>query len=336
MKSLTVIHICFFLFLAAMPSIAQPVVKMDPFALLETLTPPPANAATARSRACINSTAPNTSHFYQPWNARVEKVGQAIQAAQIQFYKENPMGVRQPVQPASSITPQQESAMNAATNKLAQKMLADPALAQKIMAMSEAEQHAYIAKLLAEEGVVPVAGVSNSTYTGPGGLDIDWVELYQNIVQPAMDMSRWDAHHAMAQKYETLHQAVNEQANADIQKLPLIEMGEYGRDHDPEKVKAIQLSALGKHRELATAMLKEALPIFEQLIKDFRTRVQPFQEALKARNFGEGYDFGIHYKTALDTQMAIVMELMSFSKYATDLTDTAARWEAEGLAAKKK
>lgn len=326
MKSLTVIYLSFFLLLATVPSMAQPVVKMDPFALLETLTPPPTSAAMAHSRAFINSTAPNTNYFYQPWNARVEKIGQTIQAAQMQFYKENPMGVRQPAQPVSSATPQQESAINSASNKLAQKMLADPALAQKIMAMSEAEQHAYIAKLLAEEGVVPVAGVSNSSYTGPGGLDIDWVELHQNIMQPAMDMSRWDAHHAMTQKYENLRQAVNEQASADIKKLPLIEMGEYGRDHDPEKVKAIQLRASAQHRELATAMLKEALPLFEEMVKDFRTRIQPFQEALKARNFGEGYDFGIHYKLVLDTQMAVVMELLSLSKYAADLTDDAARW----------
>ncbi len=326
MKSLTVIYSSFFLLLAAVPSIAQPVVKTDPSALLETLTAPPTTAATARSRAFINGTVPNTSFFYQPWNARVEKVGQAIQAAQIQFYKENPMGVPQPAQPVSNVTPQQESAINSASNKLAQKMLADPALAQKIMAMSEAEQHAYLAKLLAEEGVTPVTGVSNSNYTGPGGLDIDWVELYQNIVQPAMDQSRWDAHNAMAQKYENLHQAVNDQADADIQKLPLIQMGEYGRDHDPEKVKAIQLRAQEKHRELATAMLKEALPIFEKMVKEFRARIQPFQDALKARKFGEGYDFGIHYKLALDTQMAIVMELLSLSKYAADLTDEAAKW----------
>ncbi|NUO03429.1 MAG: hypothetical protein HUU01_22685 [Saprospiraceae bacterium] len=206
-------------------------------------------------------------------------------------------------------------------------MLADPALAQKIMAMSEAEQHAYIAKLLAEEGVVPVAGTSNSTYTGPGGLDIDWVELNQNIMQPAMDLSRWDAHHAMVQKYENLHQAVNEKTDADIKKLPLIEMGEYGRDHDPEKVKTIQLRALEEHRALATAMLKEALPVFEQLKKDYRARVQPFQEALKARNFGEGYDFGIHYKLVLDTQMALVLELMHLSQYVANLTDAAAGWE---------
>ncbi|MFM9951025.1 MAG: hypothetical protein ACKV1O_24025 [Saprospiraceae bacterium] len=328
MKSLTVIYSSFFLFLAVMPSIAQPVIKMDPFALLETLTPPPTNAATARSRAFINGTTPNASLFYQPWNTRVEKVGQAIQAAQMQFYKENPMGVHQPAQPVSHATPQQESAMNSATNKLAQKMLADPALAQKIMAMSEAEQHAYIAKLLAEEGVVPVAGVSNSSYTGPGGLDINWVELHQNIVQPAMDLSRWDAHNAMAQKYDNMHQAVNDQANADVQKLPLIEMGEYGRDHDPEKVKAIQLRASSQHRELATAKLKEALPLFEGMVKEFRARIQPFQEALKARKFGDGYDFGIHYKLVLDTQMAVVMELLSLSKYAADLTDDAARWES--------
>jgi len=327
MKSLTVIYLSFFLLVAAMPSTAQPVVKTDPFALLEILTPPPTDASTAHTRAFSDGGAgPNASHFYQPWNARVEKVGQAIQAAQIQFYKENPMGVRQPAQPVSKATPQQESAINSASNKLAQKMLADPALAQKIMAMSEAEQHAYIAKLLAAEGVVPVAGVSNSSYAGPGGLDTDWVELHQNIMQPAMDLSRWDAHKAMSMKYENLHQAVNDKAYADIQKLPLIEMGEYGRDHDPEKVKAIELRALGQHRELATAMLKEALPIFEELCRDYRARVQPFQEALKARKFGEGYDFGIHYKLVLDTQMAVVLELINLSKYAADVTDDAAKW----------
>lgn len=324
-----------FYFLAAVPALAQPVVKTDPAALLNQLTSPPATAQIAYQRACPDGDSrPNAALFYKSWNEQIEKAGKEVQMLLMQSYSKNPMGTPTAAKTPGRAPSQQEAGIHSAANDLAQRMLADPELAQKIQAMSEKERHAYIAKLLSEKGISPASGTPNSTYAAPAGIDENWIELFNQISQKAMDQQRWDAHFAMEAKYEALHQAVRDRAEADIKKLPLIEMGEYGRDRDPEKVKAIHVRSIGEHRDLATAMLKDAAVIFEQLRGEVLASMQPFQEALKARNFGEGYDFGVQYQAALNTQMLIFQELGTLSKYAADITDNAARWEAEWRSAK--
>lgn len=309
-------------------SSAQPVGKTDAVALLNELAAPPVTIADAYQRAYPNgATSANAVQYYQSWTTKVENANRETQELLQAFYKKYPTGIRPQAQPVSRVTPQQESAMNAATSELAQKMLNDPAFAQKFMQMSEQEQHAYMAKLLAEKGIKPVNGTPNSDVKPPAGTDIEWVTFCTDYTQAAMSMARWEAQTALQQKYEAQHQQVRDWAEVEIKKLPLIEMGEYGRDHDPEKVKAIQRQALVKHRDVAEAMLKEAATLFAQFRQETKQRMTPLNDALKGVNYGATYDFGINYTTVLSTQAMMFGEVHNTMTNEAEIINECARWE---------
>ena len=240
-----------------------------------------------------------------------------------------PTGVRPVAQPVSTASPQQHVAMDAATSELAQKMLNDPAFAQKFMQMSEQEQHAYIAKLLADKGIKPVNGTPNVNTAPIPGTDIEWGTFCSDYTMAAMDMSRWDTQNALQQKYQAQHDEVQVWASAEIKKLPMISFGEYGHDHDPEQVKAIQKQALVKHRDVAEAMLKEAAPMFAQFRQAAQQRISPLNEAINGVNYGATYDFGLNYTTVLGAQAMMLGELDALLKNEVNIIEECARWEYE-------
>jgi Tat protein secretion system quality control protein TatD with DNase activity len=198
--------------------------------------------------------------------------------------------------------------MDAATSELAQKMLTDPAFAQKFSQMSEKEQHAYIAGLLAEKGIKPANGTPNVNTTPIPGTDVEWAALCSDYMQTAIDISRWEKQTALQQHYEHKHQEVRDWTEAAIKKLPMYAFGEYGHDHDPEQVKAVQKEALAKHRDLAAAMWQELRPMLLEFRQEAKQRVTPLNDALKKVRFGAGYDFGIHYTTVLGAQSMMIQE----------------------------
>ncbi|GAB4489954.1 MAG: hypothetical protein OHK0019_08230 [Saprospiraceae bacterium] len=307
---------------------AQPVVKTDIAALLNELAAPPTTTADAFARAYSNgATFPDASQYYKSWTNKVERAGLENQSLQKDFYTKYPTGIRPVAQPVSRATPQQQSSMDAATSELAQKMLNDPAFAQKFMQMSEQEQHAYIAKLLADKGIKPVEGTPNTNDAPIPGTDMDWAGFCTAYTQAAMGLSRWEAQTALQEKYRAKHDEVNAWAEAEIKKLPLIEMGEYGRDHDPEKVKAIQKQALAKHRDVAEAMLKEAAPMFAQFRNDLLQGIAPLNDALKSVNYGTAYDFGNYYPTVLSTQAMMLSDADGLLKNEIEIINECARWE---------
>lgn len=318
---------CFF---AALNIFAQPVAKTDAVALFDELPAPPASLADAYRRAYLGgATGADAKTYYNDWFAKLEKAGLENQELQKQYYLKNPMGVRPAAQPVSRATPQQQASMDAATSELAQKMLNDPAFAQKFMQMSEQEQHAYIAKLLADKGLKPVNGTPNAEVAPPPGSDMPWTELISAFSQSATDMSRWEAQSALQQKYSDKHREVDAWTEAEIKKLPMISYGEYGHDHDPEKVQAVKKQGLGKHRDLADAMMKESAELFVQFRQQSRERMTPLNDALKKVNFGANYDFGINYSSVLGAQMFLLQEPNVLLTNEIEVINEVARWEHE-------
>lgn len=308
---------------------AQPVVKVDAVSLLDELAAPPATLAEAYQRAYSDNNGPDATPYYQAWISKVEQYNKEGQTLQMQFYQKNPTGIRPAAQPVSRVSAQQQSAMDGATSELAQKMMNDPAFAQKFMQMSETEQHAYIAKLLADKGIKPVDGQPDRNQQAIPGSDVDWMTLYSEYMQTANDMSRWNAQTELQTKYDNLHQEVNAWAEAEIKKLPMISYGEYGHDHDPEKVKEIRRKALGKHRDLADAMMKEAAGLFAQFRSTSRQRMAALNDALKGVQYGASYDFGIHYPSVLGAQMMLVQEPYGLLTNEISVINSIAQWEQE-------
>jgi hypothetical protein len=309
-------------------SSAQPVGKTDVVSLLNEMPTPPTTIADAYQRAyTADATNPDAIQYYKTWTGKVERAGLENQSLQKEFYMKYPTGVRPVAQPVSTASPQQHAAMDAATAELAQKMLNDPAFAQKFMQMSEQEQHAYIAKLLADKGIKPVNGTPNVNTTPVAGTDIGWGAFCSDYSMAAMDMSRWDAQTALQQKYDAKHEEIRDWTEAEIKKLPMISFGEYGHDHDPEQVKAIQKQALVKHRDVAEAMLQEAATMFVQFRQAAQQRITPLNDAIKGVNYGANYDFGQNYATVLGAQSMMIGDLDALLKNEINIINECARWE---------
>jgi len=246
----------------------------------------------------------------------------------MQFYQQNPSGV--PAMPQTNtnrVSARDKAAMDAATSELAQKMMSDPAFAEKFARMSASEQQAYMAKALADKGLKPAQGQPNTSQTPIPGTDMDWVTPANTFLQAATDMKRWEKQTALQQKYADQHVSVDAWTAAEIKKLPMISMGEYGHDHDPEQLKAIQKKGLDKHRQVADAMMKEAATLFAEFRQQVRENVRPLNEALQQVNYGAQYSFGLHYPLILQTQGMMLSDVQNMLTNEISIMEDVARWE---------
>jgi hypothetical protein len=320
------------LILLSQLSFAQPIVSVDAVALLNEMPPPCSTLPEAYARVYPNgSDSPNTLAFYQTWTQKLENYIEQSQNISANFYRQNPMGYNtaaaQPM--TNNVSPAQKAAMDNATREMAQKMLSDPAFAQKFAQMSEAEQQAYIAQQLSKNGIKPATGTPNSKVGAPAGMDIDWMGMTTTLMQSMADMSMTEAQGAVQERYAQKHEEVQNWADAEIKKLPLISMGEYGRDHDPAKVKAIQLQARNKHAEVASAMLKEMLPLLAQFRKTFSEKISALNAAFKKVEYGKTYNFGLFYNQVLQAQAFMLTGQHSLLSNEIAVMEECARWERE-------
>jgi len=315
----------------ALPAIGQPVVKTDAVALIKQLPAPPVTLADAYQRAYPGGVArADAKPYYQASTDRLHQVQQEAQHLLLKFYEQHPTGVPDlPKQSANRVSAQHRSAMDAATSELAQKMLTDPAFAKQFAQMSESEQHAYIAKSLADKGLKPAQGVPNTPETPMPGTDVDWLTPCTEFTQPAFAMARWQKQTALQQQYAARHDTVNAWAEAEIKKLPMISFGEYGHDHDPAQVQAIRKQALSKHRDVANQMTKDAAAMFTQFRHEAEQRSAPLNDALKKASYGEGYSFGLHYTLVLQTQTAMLGDVQTLLTNEMNLIEEIAQWEHE-------
>lgn len=331
MRKNSIFTLCLLILLSQL-SFAQSIVNVDAVALLNELPQPCSTLTDAYARVYPkDSDGPNTLAFYQTWTQKLENYVQQSQSISANFYRQNPMGYNttaaQPV--TNNVSPAQKAAMDNATREMAQKMFSDPAFAQKFAQMSEAEQHAYIAQQLSKNGIKPVAGTPNGKDTAPAGMDIDWMGMTTTLMQAMTDMSMTEAQGAVQERYAQQHEEVQKWADAEIKKLPLITMGEYGRDHDPAKVKAIQLQARNKHAEVASAMLKEMVPLLAQFRKTFSDKISALNAAFKQVEYGKAYNFGLFYNQVLQAQAFMLTGQHSLLSNEIAVMEDCARWERE-------
>lgn len=313
-------------------SMAQAIVTVDAVALLNELPQPCSTVADAYLRVYPKGgDHPNTQTFYQNWTQKLEGYVKQSQEISAHFYRQNPTGYQavatQPV--TNKVNPAQQAAMDKATSELAQKMLSDPAFAQKFAKMSEAEQHAYIAEQLSKNGLKPATGTPNQPSSAPAGMDKDWMGMTNAMITSLTDMSMTQAQSDLQMRYADKHDQVNKWAEAEIKKLPWIVFGEYGKDHDPEKVKAIQQQARVKHADLANAMLKEMQPLFQQFRKTFSERISALNAAFKEVGYGKSYNFGLFYNQVLQAQILMLSGQHSLMTNEVAVMEECARWEWE-------
>ncbi len=329
MKHLTLLFSAWLIGLTTIALQAQPVVNVDAVALLGALPAPPTSLTDAYQRAYPNgATRADVAPYYQKTTDELVRVQQEAQSLLLQFYQQNPTGVpTMPQQPTNRVSAKDKSAMEAATSELAQKMLTDKAFAQKFAQMSESEQHAYMAKMLADKGLKPVNGTPNTNDKPMPGTDFDWMTPCNEFSQPVFAMNRWEKQAALEQKYDAQHDAVNAWIEAEIKKLPMISFGEYGHDHDPEKVQIIKKQGLDKHRQVADAMIKETSVMFSEFRQQAQTRSTPLNDALKKVGYGANYSFGLNYTLVLQTQTMMLSDIQTILDNEMRFIEAVAKWE---------
>lgn len=300
---------------------AQQVSTADMVALLNKVPPPASQLNCALKNA--------SAQPYQTWLEKIEKAGEENQRYQMAFYQKNPMGVQPASKPASRVSAEQQSAMNAATSEFTQKMLSDPAFAQQFAAMSEQEQQAYLTKMLADKGIRPATGAPNVETAPVPGTDVEWAEMCTTYTQSATNLDRWQTQTAIQQRYEQKHQEVRDWEQQAIDRLPMFSYGEYGHDHDPEQVKAVRKQASEKHLALANAMLNELTPLCMAYRKDAQKRMAALTDAFKKVGHGEKYNFGVHYPTVSGAQSMMFQEVYNLLKNEISLMESAAQWCGE-------
>lgn len=332
MKHLTLLLGCIVTVCTQVKVLAQPLVNTDVVLMVRNLPAPPANLQEAYARVFPNNaTYPETRQFYQPDFQKIEQAYQEGQQLLQAFYLKNPTGMVAPAQtaPANRVSAQQQNAMDAATAELAQKMMSDPAFAQQFARMSEQEQQAYITKTLSDKGIKPVAGKPNTDQRTMPGMDIDWMTLCQDYASASTNLTPWTQLSALQQKYAGEHAAINSQTDAEIKQLPMISFGEYGHDHDPEKVKAIRKKGMEKHRKTADAMMKELNLLFAQTREEAQKNMAPLQNALQRVQYGKNYDFRMHYPLVLQTQCQMIAAASTLLENEIKAMEEVAQWEKE-------
>jgi len=329
MKHLTFLFSTMLIGLTTLNLQAQPVANVDVVALIVALPAPPTSLADAYQRAYPNgATRADVKPYYQKTTDELVRVQQEAQSLLLQFYQQNPTGVpTMPQQATNRVSAKDKSAMDAATSELAQKMLTDKAFAQKFAQMSESEQHAYMAKMLADKGLKPINGTPNTNDKPMPGTDFDWMTPCTEFSQPVFAMNRWEKQAALEQKYDAQHDAVNAWIEAEIKKLPMISFGEYGHDHDPEKVQILKKQGLDKHREVADAMIKETSVMFSEFRQQAQTRCTPLNDALKKVGYGANYSFGLNYTLVLQTQTMMLSDIQTILDNEMRFIEAVAKWE---------
>ncbi|AEE53438.1 hypothetical protein [Haliscomenobacter hydrossis] len=332
MKKITLLGLLSVLCSFTTPGFTQALVSVDALVLLHELPQPCSTLTDAFQRVYpLEAKTPNTAAFYHAWSSKLEAYAQQAQTLSANFYRQNPLGFTPASVPVTSnnVSPAQQVSMEAATRDLAQKMLSDPAFAQKFAQMSEAEQHAYLAEQLSKHGIKPVAGTPNRNVAAPAGLDKNWMEMCSELMQSTLDMSWMNLQSEVQVRYTEKHAEVNKWAETEIKKLPMISFGEYGHDHDPEKVKAIQQQARVKHADVANTMLKEMRPLFLQFRKQFSERISQLNAAFKEVNYGKAYNFGMFYNQVLQAQTLMLTGQHTLLSNEINVLEECARWEFE-------
>jgi hypothetical protein len=309
---------------------AQQVATTDVLALLNEMPKATTNVADAyqRSYQTTDTTRPNAKAFYKVWYDKFDAAAQQLEALSKDFYMKNPMGVASMSQPTvSRVSASQQSSINAATSELMQKMLTDPAFAKKFQKMSEQEQRAYMADMLANKGLSPVQGAPNMPSAAQPGMDVPWAELCSQFNQTLQDRTFIDEQMEMHTRYEAWHNEVVVWVEKEMKKVPMIQMGEAGRMPDPEKVKAIEQKARMAHREIADVTMKDMALFFNKVRDTTAQRLAALNTELKKVNYGQNYNFGIQYSLVLQTQGMMIHSLESLLKNEISVIEDCAKWE---------
>ena len=79
------------------------------------------------------------------------------------------------------------------------------------------------------------------------------------------------------------HQAIDEVFQKKHEAIPLVELGEYGHDHDPAQVEKLRRETAELHRQFAAKVLKQDLVLFAGLQAAYKSIAAEYADFYAAR-----------------------------------------------------
>lgn len=180
----------------------------------------------------------------------------------------------------SQFTANPSGSSSAGMTALYQRVVTDPEYAQKFQNMSEAQKEAELRKYMAEDK----SAAASPTPTNRPMQEADRIRNAQTVQLKLMELyqklsevtTNYGSQINAIEQNGRNHEAISEEVDTRYQAIPLVELGEYGRDHDPDQVKALLLEAATLHRDRAARELSAYSDCWHKLREDYKTIVQEY------------------------------------------------------------
>lgn len=239
---------------------------------------------------------------------------------------------------------------SAGMSALYQKVISDPAYAKKFEKMSDAEKEAELRKYMANDRPATKTPAETAQYRSQVAQQQSQADRIRNAQEIQLKLLEYQQDisavgMAYGQKMEAIkqagksHDAISQEYAKRYNAIPMVSLGEYGHDHDPEKVRPLRLEEAKIQLERAQQELKENTAALAEASKEYQAIIADYLGYLKL-NYSKIYGG----TTAKDMMEATNTEqpLLSFesgllglglqlSGYAKEITKEAANWQANYL-----
>ena len=225
-----------------------------------------------------------------------------------------------------------------------QKIISDPAYAARFQNMSEKEREAELRKAMANDK----PQVKTPAQMQEHQQKVAQQNTQANKVRAAMAFQQIiaDFHTKIAeaqaqyqQQRDALllspgnHESIEAEHSRKYKLIPIVELGEYGHDHDPVQVQKLRRETAGQHREFAAQLLKKDLPLFQELKAEY-TRIAGEYSAYIAAHRQEINGNLADQMNGTETETMVAQLEMLLLSLAQDLSEKAktctreaAQWE---------
>ncbi len=228
-----------------------------------------------------------------------------------------------------------------------QKIMSDPAYRKQFEKMSDAEKEAELRKYMANDtpaAMTPEQAKAQQEKNASEQVKANRVRNAMEVKMKTAELQQkiGEASLAFNQKLGDIvqqgrsHQVIGEEIGVRYNAIPIVELGEYGHDHDPELVRLLRIEEAKLHRERAALELKQNTLALAEAADRYQAIVSECLEFVK-KSIPNIYD-GVSPKDVLEAtnteqpllafETGLLSLALELSEKSRELTSNAARWEA--------
>lgn len=235
---------------------------------------------------------------------------------------------------------------SAGMNALYQKVVSDPAYAARFQKMTEQEKEAELRKYMAGDQVTaktPQQMAAEQKAREQQNQQKNEVQNAMEIQQKMTDFqlklsnvqATCEQEFAAISQSSNNHTAIENEYGKQLKAIPMVELGEYGHDHDPAKVQALKLETVTKHRTLAASELKQYQALLNKLRTEYKKIATEYLTYIHANSQKINGNPADLYKgtqtewTVAGFEMGLLSLATDVAKHSEQLTKEVAYWEAQ-------